>query len=384
MNAQASIAANYTISLGLDNSDGLNDTFLPTEILRLGSSDDDRVQSNGNWPIGNYDESKYIEFVFSPSVPSDAVIESVNLTHEYYESVKLTAAKLEVWNGSSFVDYTLQLPVTSGTANETSETINIFNTVNTANLVNGLRVRFLAYRATTASSIKTSHDLMNLNVTYSIPEIIPPVIVDPDPIPEPTPDPAPEPDPIPVVDPIPEPIPEIIPEPEIVTEIPVAQEPVIKDPEPTIQIPESNPVAENTSQENSTSNNGSVPFFMLGNSTLNTNDIKIETNIVNAPTVSDMPPVLTETSQNQEQVIESSVPVDIVNEDVQNIETFESIPEQDAPTDPKIDPNLALAAAGTVGNPGSGDNNWWILLLFVILGSYLAIRIRQKPKSQKL
>lgn len=384
MNAQASIAANYTISSGLDNSDGLNDTFLPTEILRLGSSDDDRVQSNGNWPIGNYDESKYIEFVFSPSVPSDAVIESVNLTHEYYESVKLTAAKLEVWNGSSFVDYPLQLPVTSGTANETSETINIFNTVNTANLVNGLRVRFLAYRATTASSIKTSHDLMNLNVTYSIPEIIPPVIVDPDPIPEPTPDPAPEPDPIPVVDPIPEPIPEIIPEPEIVTEIPVAQEPVIKDPEPTIQIPESNPVAENTSQENSTSNNGSVPFFMLGNSTLNTNDIKIETNIVNAPTVSDMPPVLTETSQNQEQVIESSVPVDIVNEDVQNIETFESIPEQDAPTDPKIDPNLALAAAGTVGNPGSGDNNWWILLLFVILGSYLAIRIRQKPKSQKL
>ncbi len=388
MNVQASANANYNISSGVDNSDGLSDAFLPAENIRLGSSDNDRVQSNGNWPVGNYDESKYIEFVFSPSVPSGAIIESASISHEYYESVKLTAAKLEVWNGTSFVDYPINLPVTSGSANEISETVNIFNTISTANQVNGLKVRFLAFRETIASSIKTSHDLMVLNVTYSMPEVLPPVVVDPEPSPQPEiiPEPIPEtiPDPAPAPDPVPEPHPAPTPEPDPLPVVSPDPVPVVV-PDPAPEIPTPDPVAPNTNQENVVNNNGAVPLFALGSSV----NPEIKTIDVNAAPEIPKPEITPEitTSSADPVVTEDSVPVSAPKEDFPIIETFDKNPEpseSNLPEEPEIDPSLSLAAAGTASSGDLGNSNWWILLLFAILGSYLAIRIRQKPKSQKL
>jgi len=166
----AATMSTYTIISGLDNSDGLMDSFNSAEITRLsvGGADNDRIQSNGNWPVsGAYDESKYIEFVFNPNLDNGAVIDSINLNHEYYETVKLTSAKVEIWDGLNFVDYPINLTKSTGTANEISETIDIIKTIDTVEKLNAIKVRFLAYRNNPGVSVKTSHDSINLMVLYT-------------------------------------------------------------------------------------------------------------------------------------------------------------------------------------------------------------------------
>jgi len=77
--ASASTTKDYFIIRGSsDVSSGLSVPFTFNDILKLLTSDDNRIQSNGAWPDnGAYDEAKYIEFVFSPNIPSDAIINSV-------------------------------------------------------------------------------------------------------------------------------------------------------------------------------------------------------------------------------------------------------------------------------------------------------------------
>src|SRR5207302_1339212 len=115
-----------------------------------------------------YNESKYLEFVFNPVIPASTSLSSVSVTHEFYRSGTLTAAKLEVWDGTAFHDVTLTLPHTSGTAGEISETKDITAFAGSQSTV---KVRFLAYRSTTVTSIMTSHDLVQLNVVYTMPSI---------------------------------------------------------------------------------------------------------------------------------------------------------------------------------------------------------------------
>jgi hypothetical protein len=101
-----SITKDYFVISGSDASGDTTSSFSDSEIQKLASVDGNRIQSNGtSWPrIGSYDESKYLEFVFSPDVPVGANIESVKIVNNFRRSGSLTEAKLEVWNGSSFVD----------------------------------------------------------------------------------------------------------------------------------------------------------------------------------------------------------------------------------------------------------------------------------------
>lgn len=136
------------------------------DIFKFSLSDDKRMATNAAWPgTGAYDENKYIELVFSPGIPDGSVVSSVTVTHEYRRNTILTAAKLEIWDGNAWDDVPLSLPDTTGT--DLSETKDISSFLTTSAAVNGLKMRFLAYRDTVATSSTTSHDYLVVTVNYN-------------------------------------------------------------------------------------------------------------------------------------------------------------------------------------------------------------------------
>ena len=170
--ASTSTNVDFIVSSGADVSTGTESAFTTNDIAKLGTSDDERIQSNGNWPnTGAYDEGKYIEFFFLSTVPTDAVIENVSITNEFYRSGAMEGAKLEVWNGTSFIDQTITTGTSTGADNEHSDTVDVSSVLNTPDKVNNTKIRFLAYRGGTANT-KTSHDFIKISVTYSIQEIV--------------------------------------------------------------------------------------------------------------------------------------------------------------------------------------------------------------------
>ena len=151
--------------------------FSASDLNKLSASDDVRVSSNTDWMSGSsYDEAGYLEFSFSPTIPDGATITSVSITNEFRRTGALTAAKLEVWNGTQFVDF----PVTVGTINvDHTDTVDASSVVSTLSQVRGLRVRFLAYRDTQGST-KTSHDYVAVTIGYTETQVTntPPVATD--------------------------------------------------------------------------------------------------------------------------------------------------------------------------------------------------------------
>ncbi|MFA7192121.1 MAG: hypothetical protein WC089_02375 [Candidatus Paceibacterota bacterium] len=164
--SSASVSVDYSPSSGTDMSDGVGAPLSATDLSKISDSDDVRIQSNGSWPnAGSYDEGKYIEFVFNPNIATDATIEGVSISHEFRRSGALEEAKIEVWDGSSFVDY----GVTVGVANtDHTDTVDLGSVIDTVDKVNNLKIRFMAYRAPTANTT-TSHDYIKLHLSYSTP-----------------------------------------------------------------------------------------------------------------------------------------------------------------------------------------------------------------------
>ena len=156
----------------VSGTDATDVTVLPLtatsngDIFKLSTSDDKRMASNAAWPgAGAYDESKYLEFVFNPDIPEEAQVISVTVTHEFRRNTILAGAKLEVWDGSAWHDLALTLP--GATAADLSETKDVTYFISTPVQVNALKVRFLAYRDSAATSATTSHDYLDLSVTYT-------------------------------------------------------------------------------------------------------------------------------------------------------------------------------------------------------------------------
>ncbi len=153
---------------GVDTTNGSESVLTTTasgDIFKLSLSDDKRMASNLAWPSsGSYDETKYIEFLFNPNIPIESVISSVTITHEYRRATILAATKLEIWDGNIWNDIPLILP--DAISNDISETKDIFSIIDTPPKVNGIKIRFLAYRDTHASSATTSHDFLKLTVGY--------------------------------------------------------------------------------------------------------------------------------------------------------------------------------------------------------------------------
>jgi len=185
------------------------------DIFKYSISDDKRMATNAAWPgTGLYNENKYIELVFTPDIPVDSAVSSVVVTHEYRRNAILAAAKLEVWDGSFWQDVSLLLPDT--TATDVTEAKDITSIISTPAAVNGLKVRFLAYRDTVATSATTSHDYLGLTVTYTggstpTPTPTPTPTETATPTPSPTSTPTPTETPTPEQTPTPTPSPTITP-----------------------------------------------------------------------------------------------------------------------------------------------------------------------------
>jgi hypothetical protein len=175
------IEVSFVVSGGFDSTSGVLEEFNESDIVKLQILDQSRMQTSASWPSGGYEDEKYLEFIFSPDIPSNAIIESVNVQNNFRRSTSntLTGAKLEVWDGQSFFIYNLIVP--SGT-NDSDESFDLTDILNTPEKINQAKVRFLAYRQS-AGSIQTSHDFIGLKVVYSLP-----VEEEPDPTPDPDPE----------------------------------------------------------------------------------------------------------------------------------------------------------------------------------------------------
>ncbi len=167
-----------------------------SDISHISSSNDTRMATNSAWPgSGVYDELKYLEFIFNPNLPSDVVIDSISFTHEFRRATILAGAKLEIWDGSAWQNIALDLPPAINT--DLSQTIDLTSTLNTINKLNSVKIRFLAYRDTSASSAKTSHDYLGFDIQYATLTPTPTPTTTPTPTPSTTATPDPTPTPIP-------------------------------------------------------------------------------------------------------------------------------------------------------------------------------------------
>ncbi len=153
---------------GVDNTSTTPATFTTTTLTKLSVSDDSRIQNNGDWSSTNaYNENQYLEFNFTPTLPDNAVINSITVTNEFRRTGTLIAAKLEVWDGTQFTDEAL----TVGSINvDHTDTVDVSSLLSTVEKVRAMKIRFLAYRDTTGST-RTSHDFVGINLTYTVPGV---------------------------------------------------------------------------------------------------------------------------------------------------------------------------------------------------------------------
>ena len=205
--AETSVTENFVITSGTDSTTGSVTAFNLSEVSNLNLNDNNRVGSNSAWPViasGSYDENKYLEFVFSPNVPSNATISSVKITHKYNRSGFLADAKLEIWDGvgsSNSVSVTLE----GASSHDVTDIVDASSYINTSEKTNGLKVRFLAYR-NSAGNTKTYHDFIGLEIVYTVPEL-------PESTSTPTPSPIPDNSPTPTPNSTPTPTPSSSPSP---------------------------------------------------------------------------------------------------------------------------------------------------------------------------
>ncbi len=138
-------------------------------------------KNGGTWPKGvsDYgDGSQYIEFYYPPAnIPNNATTTSVILTSNYFEDLDLDNAKLQIWNGSNYIDVPLLAPIHTTCLRGDSETIDIHSIVNTPAQLNGLKIRFLAYRSSAfpviTGKVKTETDYLDVAVSYTTPDPLP-------------------------------------------------------------------------------------------------------------------------------------------------------------------------------------------------------------------
>lgn len=135
----------------------------------VGISDDIKYQNWSNWPDEQtgYNEAKFIEFHFSPDVPSDGIVTSSKIVNEYTVTkvVDETSSKLEVYEYTSgnWVDYALSVPTVAET--DVTDTIDVSLLIDNPSDANNIKIRFLSYTAR-KGKYKTKHDHLKLVVTY--------------------------------------------------------------------------------------------------------------------------------------------------------------------------------------------------------------------------
>jgi hypothetical protein len=143
-------------------------TLSDGDLYKLSKSDDHRYDSKHEWDT-TFSDNEYIEFLF-PKIPSTATVSSVKIKVEWARQEKVNAARLRVYDGDSWTEYTLALAPapTDKWGADTTQEVDISAFIDTAAKFNALKVWFQATVSATTGDRKTRHDLMELTVTYTI------------------------------------------------------------------------------------------------------------------------------------------------------------------------------------------------------------------------
>ncbi len=169
-----SYASDFFVASGFDASNGTDAAFTSSDMGRMDDENDVGMQSNSAWSgMEKFNESRYLEFAFSPSLPNGSIINNANLTFKYRRDGALDGAMLKIWNNVSWLNESIGIPLDASTYNTTNatQTINL-SYINSTAAVNSFRFRFLAYRNAAGTSQKTSHDFIRLSVNYTPPEAV--------------------------------------------------------------------------------------------------------------------------------------------------------------------------------------------------------------------
>ncbi len=159
------IEKDFYVTSGSDYTGNVVRTLDINDLIKINSSDNNWLINNGTLPknVLNYDETKYIEFIFSPDVPSKATINNVLFTIEYQRMNNLKISKLEFFDGLNFIDEVLFNPFISNSDITITAPISYLNT---SEKINDLKVRFLAYTDDNSDTF-IKYDLFKINVNYT-------------------------------------------------------------------------------------------------------------------------------------------------------------------------------------------------------------------------
>lgn len=122
------------------------------------------------WTSASFLDNRYIEFRFSPSLPSNAIIYNSMINFEWLRSASwIYGARIKVWDQStsSWHVHDFTLPTIN---TDKMEIINVSSYINTVADVNNLKIQFQARDGSCGNGGYTYHDLVELKVDYIVPE----------------------------------------------------------------------------------------------------------------------------------------------------------------------------------------------------------------------
>lgn len=154
-----------------------NHQLTPTELGYLNSSNDVRYTTQYAWANDWRDNTNSWPYEFLdfgvPGIPADATIENVNLTFEWQRGSGINAARMRIYNGST---WQIIYPFASLPTPNTDETKTIDLKalgIDTIAEIAALRIQFQATQSglydLNDSASKTSIDLVEVNVNYTQP-----------------------------------------------------------------------------------------------------------------------------------------------------------------------------------------------------------------------
>ena len=153
----------YAVDGSNEQHNAENYLLISSDLTAVGTSDDSRYTTNWGWH-NNYASTRYLEFLFTPNIPSIATVTNAYLTFEWSRQAGTDqAAKLLVWDQSSgtWMTHVLANPQPAGVDN--TEVISL-PYINTASDINNIKIQF---QATDGGASWTGHDLVEFEVTYN-------------------------------------------------------------------------------------------------------------------------------------------------------------------------------------------------------------------------
>lgn len=176
----------FVVTQTVDSSDG-SAQIVDSENSKLTSSDNIRMESDGQWTTSNYSSERYVEFRFNPILPAgSAVTGDVTLSFEYQRDALAVLdnnykARLLIDNGSSWDVLASDVKVDNFNQDKTFTITIPASYVNTVDKINNLKIRFQAVGKKfggnlTGDGIKTRHDYVALDFSY---ELATPTLVSP-------------------------------------------------------------------------------------------------------------------------------------------------------------------------------------------------------------